>query len=441
MRRAVLLFMMSVIAAPHVLRADDWPQWLGPRRDSVWREEGVVEQFPRQGLKILWRQPVALGYAGPAVANGKVYVMDYAKQSGDIVNSPGTRNELEGQERVWCLDAATGEPLWSHEYPCPYNVSYAGGPRCTPVVVSGHVYTLGTEGDLLCLDARTGRVVWSKKLAEHYETETPIWGFAAHPLVSGERLYCVVGGPGSVAVAFNRRTGEEVWRALSAPEPGYCPPTMIDSGGRKQLLIWTPISLNALDPANGDILWTVPLKPNYGMSVTAPRKLDDLLYASGIGNTAALLRLDRGGPGADVVWRAQAKDAVFCCNSTPYLEDGMIFGCDCQLGALIGVDMKDGSRLWETFEPTTGGSRRAGHGTAFIVRHKNGFFLFSETGDLIRARMSRDGYEELDRFHVLEPTNDAFGRPVVWSHPAFARRCLFARNDQEVVCVDLSKSQ
>lgn len=132
---------------------------------------------------------------------------------------------------------------------------------------------------------------------------------------------------------------------------------------------------------------------------------------------------------------------MYCVNSTPFLQDTTIYGCDASTGALIGVRLEDGQRLWETFEPTTGGTRGQSYGTAFLVKHEDRFFLFSEKGDLILAHLSPQGYKEIGRFHVLDPTSRSFGRPVVWSHPAFARRCVFARNDQELVCVDLAKPE
>jgi outer membrane protein assembly factor BamB len=282
-------------------------------------------------------------------------------------------------------------------------------------------------------------VVWSKSLTKEYSTATPNWGFTAHPLVVEDLLYCIVGGDGSVAVAFNKHTGREAWRALSATEPGYCPPTLIEHGGVKQLLIWHPQSLNSLNPRTGAVYWSVPLAPSYGMSVTAPRKSGSHLFASGIGNAAALLKLDDRKPEAEVLWRGDPKTAIYSANSTPIIADGVIYGADCQLGALMAARLSDGERLWQTFQPTAGGERRVSHGTAFLVKHDDRYFLFSETGDLILTRLSAQGYEELNRFHVLEPTNECFGRRVVWSHPAFAQKCVFARNDQELVCVDLSK--
>ena len=418
--------------------ADDWPQWLGPQRDSVWREQGIVRAFPKSGLKVVWRKPVALGYAGPAVAAGRVFVADYVRRAGEATSGPMGRDKLEGSERIQCFDMTTGNLLWKHEYDCPYFISYPDGPRCTPTVDGDRVYMLGAEGNLICLATADGNVLWSKELKKEYDIEAPYWGFSGHPLVDGELLYCLVGGKESVAVAFHKRTGKEVWRALTAPEPGYCPPTMIHHAGVKQLLYWHPESVNSLDPQTGKVHWSIPLKPDFSMSITAPRLLGDFLYASGIGEAAALMKLDPTRPAADVAWRGDTRTAVYCANSTPYLMDGMIYGADCRTGAMMGVRLEDGKRLWQTFKPTTGAAR-ASHGTAFIVRHEDRFFLMSETGDLIHATLTPAGYEELGRFHILAPESQAFGRNVVWSHPAFAGKCVFARNNSELVCVSLAE--
>ncbi|MHC4405795.1 MAG: PQQ-binding-like beta-propeller repeat protein [Planctomycetota bacterium] len=403
----------------------------------MWREKGIVERFPVEGLKVQWRVPVALGYAGPAVADGRVYVIDYVREAGEIKNNPGGRDKLEGKERILCFDAASGTILWKHEYDRPYNISYGGGPRCTPTVADGRVYALGAEGNLWCLNVENGQVLWSVDFDRDYGAPTPLWGVAGHPLVAGDLVYCVVGGEGSVAVAFNKSTGREVWRALSAGEPGYCPPTMIEHAGTEQLVVWHAEEVNALDPRTGLVYWTVPLKPRFGMSIATPRKLGSHLLVTGYGE-GALLKLDDSRPGAEVVWRARPKTAIFCANSTPFLEGEMIYGCDIESGALMGVRLEDGERLWQTRQPTAGGDRPQRYGTAFLVKHEDRFFLFSEQGDLILARLSPRGYDEISRFHVLEPTNATFGRPVVWSHPAFASRCVFARNDKELVCVSLA---
>ncbi len=436
--RAMFSAGVVVLFAMGHTQAADWPQWLGPDRNSVWQETGIVDRIPDGGPKVLWRAPVAAGYSGPAVANGRVFVLDYLVTGGKSTLDFNARDKVSGKERVLCLNAATGKQLWSHVYDCDYNISYATGPRCTPTVADGKVYTLGAEGNLFCLDAATGKPLWSHKLKTDYKTETPLWGFCGHPLIDGNKLICLVGGEGTVAVAFHKDTGKELWRSLSARESGYCPPSIIEAGGRRQLIIWHSESLNGLDPETGKPFWTVPLAPSYGMSIAAPRKLDDLLFASGIGNVALVLRLAADHAAVTEVWRGSANNAVYCGNSTPFLENGMIYGCDCMTGHLRGVKLATGERVWETLAPTAGGERRASHGTAFIVKNADRFFLFSETGKLIIARLTPEKYEELSGGKLLEPTGTAFGRQVVWSHPAFANRCIYARNDKELVCASLA---
>lgn len=427
-----------IVAASSTLLADDWPQWMGPGRDGVWPETGIVESFPSAGLTVKWRVPVSLGYSGPAVVGDRVYLTDYVRESGEISNNPGERKQLSGDERVLCLNAADGKQIWEHRDRVSYKISYPSGPRATPTVADGKVYTLGAEGRLLCLDAAKGTVIWSKELKQVYQTESPIWGFCAAPLVDGNRLICLVGGAGSVAVAFDKDTGKEIWKGLSASEPGYCPPSLIDAAGTRQLIIWSADSLNSLNPETGTLYWTQPLKPNYGMSIMVPQKHGDLLFASGIGGVSAAFKLNAAKPGAEVVWRGTNKTALYAANTTPLIDDGIIYGADCMTGQFRAVKLQTGERLWDTFAPTTN-TRRGSHGTAFVVRNSNRYFLFSETGDLILAKLSAKSYEEISRFHVLDPTGECFGREVVWSHPAFANKCCYARNDKELVCVSLAK--
>jgi outer membrane protein assembly factor BamB len=275
-------------------------------------------------------------------------------------------------------------------------------------------------------------------LKKEYKADTPMWGFCAHPLVDGKRLFCLVGGEGSIAVAFDKDTGKEIWRSLSAREPGYCPPTMIEAGGTRQLLIWHAEAINSLNPKTGKVFWSVPCEPSYGMSITAPRQSGDLLYVSGIRDVSVVLRLAADKPMAEEVWRGDTTSGVNCSNSTPFIDQGMVYGADCNTGHLRGVKLATGERVWETLKPTAGGERRASHGTAFIVKQADRFVLFSETGHLILAKLSPQGYQEVSRAKILEPTGQAFGRQVVWSHPAFANRCAYVRNDAEIVCVSMA---
>ena len=434
-----LLIMLSI---PCPLFADDWPQWLGPERDSVWRESGIIEKFPGGGPPVLWRTGIGAGYAGPAVAKGLVYVAD--RQLSEGVSNPSDpfqRGIIRGTERVLCLNEADGKIVWKYEYDCPYTVSYPAGPRVAPLVSGGKVYTLGAEGNLFCLDAAQGKVLWSRDFKKDFEASTPMWGFAGHPLIDGNKLICLAAGEGSTAVAFDKDTGKELWRALTAKEPGYSSPMIYEAGGKRQLIVWHPESVNSLDPQTGQVYWSEPFKARSGMTIATPRKLGDLLFFSSFYNGSLMLRLDASKPSETAAWRtekASEKDtthlnAVLC---TPFLEDGYIYGV-CSYGQLRCLKAATGERMWETFQATTSGEP-VRWANAFIVKNGGRFFLFNEKGDLIIAKLTPRGYEEISRAHLLEPTNTAAGRDVLWSHPAFANHRMYARNDKEIICVDLA---
>jgi outer membrane protein assembly factor BamB len=439
-----LLLVMHSAGEPAAALADDWPQWMGPTRDGEYRETGLLERFPEEGPKVLWRQPVAGGYAGPAVARGKVVVTDFVRSEGDSFNDPGQRAELQGRERVLCFDQKTGEPLWEHSYECRYAISYPVGPRCTPTISGDEVITLGSEGDLLCLDLNDGSVRWAVNFKTDLGAETPLWGFSAHPLIDGDQVICMVGGSGQTVVSFDRSTGKVLWRSRDASAAGYCPPSIIEAGGTRQLIVWHAEAVESLNPTNGELYWSVPLEPMYEMAIARPQRDGDLLYVSGIGSKSVLLKLGVGRPTVEELWAGGPKNSLYSGNATPLFVDGTIYGADCQVGSFIAVDAKDGSRLWTSFVPTRQGeTRRVSHGTAFATRlaGSDRYLLFSELGDLILARLTPQGYDEISRAHVIEPTQEAFGRDVIWSHPAYADRTAYIRNDEELIAVSLASSQ
>lgn len=417
--------------------SDDWPQWMGPKRDNVWRESGLLENFPDEGVKVLWRTTLAGGYAGPAVANGRVFISDYV--TADDVQVPNfERQTFTGIERVLCMDQANGEILWKHEYPVKYSVSYPAGPRCTPTIDGERVYTLGTEGHLFCFEAASGKVLWSKHLPAEYNTTTALWGYASHPLIDGEKLICVVGGNGSHAVAFNKLNGEELWKTLTSKEQGYSPPTIIQAGGKRQLILARPDAVSSVDPETGNEYWSVPYEATNGSIIMSPIQAGNLLFVAGYSNKNLLLQLEEEKPSASVLWQDENRKAVSPVNVQPILDpDGKtLYGYD-QKGTLHGVDIASGDRLWDSTDAV--GGRPAGSETAFIYRVGDHYLLFTEKGDLVLAKLSREGYEEIDRTHVIDPTGVAFGRSVVWCAPALANRTLFVRNDKEIIAVSLAR--
>lgn len=431
----LLLFCLFVLVTV-TLHADQWPGWMGPQRDNVWREDGIIDRFPDSGPKVIWRQKIAGGYAGPAVADGRVFVTDFNTQQDANVANFG-RSTLEGTERILCLDEATGKQLWKHEYPVTYGISYPAGPRCTPTVDDDHVYTLGAEGHLFCFEASSGKVVWQRDLKQDYKTKSALWGYASHPLIDGDKLILIAGGEGSHVVALNKKTGAEIWRTLTAEQKGYSPPMIFGEGGTRQLILLHPSGVASVDPETGKEYWSEDYQADNGSIIMTPIYHQGLLYVAGYSNKNMLLEVDAKKPQAKLLWRDEVKTAISPVNVQPFAEDGYLYGLD-QNGMLMGVELRSGKRIWQTGAPLSA-KRPLTTGSAFFVKNGDRFWMFNELGELIIAKMSPKGYEEIDRAKVIEPTGLAFGRRVVWSAPAWANRKVYLRNDEECVCVDLAK--
>jgi outer membrane protein assembly factor BamB len=430
----------------------DWPQWLGSDREGVWRETDLIEKFPKEGPKIRWRVPIGNGYSGPAVVGDRVYVMDRQKRPSEApkpaaagTKPPASRGKvIPGNERVLCLDANDGSIVWKHEYDCPYSISYSNGPRTTPLVRDGRVYALGAMGDLTVLDAANGHVRWTKNLAKAFHAKVPFWGYAGHPLLEGDLLYCIVGGRGSAVVALNKDTGSEVWKSLDTQETGYSPPMLYEFGGRKQLIVWLSEAIYGVDPLTGKPLWKqvypvdVPVtRPS--VNIVTAKKVDDLLFISTFYHGPMMIKVD--GDKADVLWRGKSNnpgkpDGAHCLMASPVFKDGYGYAMG-PAGDLHCFDVKTGHNVWETHDALKG--RKTDCGTVFLVPHEDHFVLFNDQGDLILADLTPKGYHEISRAHILEPNGYARGRNIVWSHPAFSNRCVFARNEKEMVCVSLAK--
>lgn len=451
--------------------ADEWPQWFGPNRDGIWRETGLLDKFPEGGPKVLWRVPTDLGYSGPAVAYGKVYLTDWVRDKDENGKDlkPTKEQGLLGTERVRCLDAQTGKILWEHTYACPYRISYPFGPRTTPTVTNGRVYTIGAMGDMVCLDAEKGTLIWKKnvvssygltdrlpsdpkELEKAYSKMFPVWGYAASLLVEGDLVYSLVGGPGSAVVAFNKDTGAEVWKALETQEVGYAPPMIYKLGGPNappQLIIWLSESLNSLDPATGKVYWTVKF-PSSGklqrpyINIVTPRMIgQDELLVSTFYNGSMLVKVTGNPPKADVVWEGksdnpQKPDTLHSSMATPIVVGDYIYGC-CAWGELRCLELKTGKSLWTQFDVVE--KKKAFCGTAFLIPNGNRCFIWNDQGELILAELSPKGYKEISRAKLIEPVHETRGRSVVWTHPAFAHKHMYVRNFKEIICVDLSSPQ
>jgi outer membrane protein assembly factor BamB len=402
------------------LRADDWPQWRGPGRDGVWRETGLLESFPAKGLQVRWRVPAGWGFSSPVVAEGRVYLAD------SEVARP------RAKERVRCFDARNGKTLWRHVYEVAYedwafDPKQEIGPVATPIVHSGKVYTLGRVGHLFCLDALKGEVRWQKNLEKDYQVAfapgTP------SPLIDGGLLILFIGGkPNAGVIALDKDTGKEVWKALNESLT-FSLPIVITSGGKRQLILWTQESVTSLDPRTGNTYWRQKLLTSNEYAVATPVYCEDKLLIGGL-----MLQLDADKPAAKVLWPESKAPLrrVLSHTSTALFQGDYLFSAKSS-GELVCLEASTRRQVWETANVTDLKNGASIHLTA----NGDSVLLYTDRGELIRARLTGQGYKEISRVTVLQPTFPFGGRKVAWPPPACANGHIFARNGKELVCASL----
>ncbi|MFZ5829456.1 MAG: PQQ-binding-like beta-propeller repeat protein [Planctomycetota bacterium] len=408
--------------------ADDWPQWRGPQRDGVWRETGITDHFDGPKLKLRWSLPIAGGYTGPTVADGRVYVMDR-------ITEPAER------ERVLCFNWTDGAPLWSHEYDCKYTIEYRAGPRASVTIDESRAYALGSMGHLNCLDAATGEVLWKKDPVADFQTKVPIWGVAGSPLVEGDLLVVMAGGPdGRCVVALDKRTGELRWAAVD-DALGYSTLMIATQAGRRVLVCWTEKKLSGLDPATGEIFWESPFIPKrWADQIITPQQHKDRLFVSSFADGCLMLKLREDRPAVEELWRRGGRDerntdALHILMGNPVITDDYIYGVD-SYGEFRCITAAAGDRIWEDKTITT----QTRWGTAHMVVQGERVWVFNDAGELILARLTPKGFETISRAQLLKPTRGQLNKRdgVTWSHPAFAYKHIFNRNDEELVCASLA---
>jgi len=426
-RSVFLLVAFAAICVPSA-RGEDWPQWRGANRDGVWHETGLIEKFASSELTPKWRVPIGSGYCGPTVAGGRVYVMDRITEPASL-------------ERVHCFDEQTGATIWSHEYACDYGrIGYPAGPRASVTVDAGRAYALGSTGRLHVYDASSGNVVWQKDLDQQYGIAMPIWGIAASPLIFEDLVILHIGGDKACVVALRKATGDEAWRALS-DRAQYSAPILVQQAGQPVVICWTGDSVAGLAAPTGNVLWRHEWKPrNMPIGVPTPVVEDDRIFFTSFYDGSLLLKLRQDKPEAEKLWHRIGQnekntDALHSIISTPVFENGYIYGVD-SYGELRCLDAATGDRVWEdkTAVPTARWS------TIHFVKSGDRYWMFNERGELIIATLSPQGYREISRAKLLEPTLDQLRQRggVCWSHPAFANKHVFARNDKELVCASLA---
>jgi outer membrane protein assembly factor BamB len=389
--------------------ADDWPQWLGPKRDGVSPARDLLTKWPDAGPPVLWRAKSGEGYAAVAVAGGRAYTL---LQDGD-------------NEAVVCWRADTGRELWRFRYPAHFANSFGSGPRATPTVDGDRVYTVGATGMLHCLEAATGKKLWEHDLLRDFDAENLPWGVAFSPLVEGDLLFANPGGRGGKSLAaFDKRTGKLVWKALD-DTAGYSSPIAVTAAGVRQVVFFTGDGVVGVTPADGKLLWRYPWETDFGVNAATPLFLrartgdqvhDYVFITSGYHKGCALLELTRGRDGAFAV-KPVYEHARFCSRfTTPVRVGDHLFGIDDR--DLVCMEVRSGRVTW----------RQRGVGECGLMAAAGHLLVLGETGTLALVEAKGDGYHEAASYQALD------GK--CWTPPTLADGRLYLRNEQEVVCLD-----
>lgn len=387
--------------------AADWPQFLGPDRDGV-SHDAIVGELPAAGPAIIWRRDVGAGLAGPVVVGRKVIVFDRA----------------DDQERLQCLDAATGKTLWTSHYPTTYSDDFGfdEGPRATPDVVGDRVYTFGAAGMLACWDLATGKSLWAVDTLEQFHSPKGYFGRACSPVVEGDVLILNVGALKAGIVGFDRNTGKVLWRSTS-DAASYSSPTLATFNGNRYALVLTRAGLVALEPASGHVAFSYPFRSRMDASVNAATPIvvgDDIFLSASYGTGAALLRFDEKKPAA--LWSG---DNILSNHyATSIACNGYLYGFDGrqeQGPSLRCAEFKTGKVMWS--------EDGFGAGTLLIADGK--LVIITEGGALVLAPATPDGFKPTAKAQIL----GAQARP----YPALADGFLYARDKKQLVCVDLRK--
>lgn len=429
LRHALAVAVLVPLIASGTCSADDWPQWRGMNRDGRWNESGIRDELPEGQLPIDWSVEIGPGYSGPTVSNGRVYVMD-RQADGQAAN-----------ERILCVDSATGKSIWNHTYPADYRISYTAGPRASVTIHDGKAYAVGAMGHFHCLDAKSGVVLWSRDLQSEYNIKMPIWGIAASPFIYDDMVIQQVSGEGACMVALNRLDGKEVWRSLS-DRAGYSSPILIKQAGKDILVCWTGDSLSGLDPLTGRVYWGHSFPPkNMPIGVGDPILDGEKLFVSSFYDGSLMVSVPKDKLESNVIWKEVGRDeqhtkALHAMIGTCIMQDDLVYGAD-SYGELRCLEAQTGKRLWEDLTAVP----KARWATIHMVRQADRVWMFNERGELLIAKLSRQGLTIVDRCKLIEPTKVQLDQRggVCWSHPAYAEKSVFARNDRQLVRASLAK--
>ena len=406
------LFLAAILASSRACFAADWPQWLGPDRNGVTSEIVAPWTTPPE---VVWRYPVGNGYSSPIVADGVVYL--HAAVTG------------QDAEEVIALDAKTGQPAWVDTYARGSYRSVLGvGPRATPAFSDGKLFTYGITGVLSCYDAKAGKRLWHTNPYETFKASLPRYGVCSSPVVVEGRVVVLAGGSGSAVVAYDVATGDVSWKGLDEPASSASP-IVVSRGEKEQrrtdVVVQTTLRVLGLSPQDGAVRWEHPMvfQPA-GVSPTPLLVGNSLVCTTADTGTMALDLPVGDSPALGSLWWKHDLTSYFSTGSTG--PKGAVLVVTNQLTLLPRTDLRcldlsSGDELW----------KREGIGyyhVGVITTGDGKLLLLDDGGNLILADSTREAFKQLSKSQICRGT---------LTNPALSGGCVFVRDDQEVICVQL----
>ncbi|MBX3398513.1 MAG: PQQ-like beta-propeller repeat protein [Gemmataceae bacterium] len=400
----------KVDGAAVAVQPGDWAEFRGPKRDNIVRGISIDTDWEKSPPKLLWKHRVGPGWGSFAVVGDRLFTQEQVD---------------ENQEAVVCYLAKTGERVWEHKYTARFYEQIAGvGPRGTPTVVDGRVYTFGGSGILCCLDAVTGKPHWTRNVPADTGAVPQQWGYSSSPLVHKGLVVVFANGPdGKGTAAYRADTGEPAWTAGKGTF-GYSSAQVATFDGVEQILIFNDIGVESHDPASGTILWTFDWFTKGVNRVSQPAIVSDtdFVVGTGVGGDQGLrrVRVTRSGKDwkTETVWKTR--------NLKPYFNDGVVhdghyYGFDD--AAFACIDLKDGARKWKT-------GQQYGHGQVVLLADQGLLLVQAVDGKVVLVRATPDEHDEIAKFPALAGKT--------WNHPVVAHGRLFVRNGIEAAAYELT---
>ena len=401
---------LGFIALGLGLQAADWPQYLGPNRDGIYPGEALTRAWPSDGPNVLWsKRDIGAGMSGVVAAKGKLILF----------------HEVNRYDTVECLDADTGKTLWKNNYASSFVPGYgsAAGPRSTPAMAGGRVYTMGGQGIVVCTDMVTGKTVWKVDTKKTYRAPDGFFGMACSPLVEGNAVLLNIGGEaGAGIVALDKDTGKLLWKSLD-DEASYSSPVTATLQGKQRAVFFTRTGLAVLDPVNGKIDFKNRWRARIHASVNAaaPLVAGDRLFVTASYNTGALV-LQSVGDGFRTVW---SNDSSLSSQYASVMHrDGFLYGTHGRadvppVPALRCVELATGRVRWSVDD----------FGDCLMLLCGDRLLALMESGELVLGQASPAGWREISRAQVVGSG--------ARSQPALADGRLYVRDRNQLVCLDV----